>query len=494
MLHCTHCHKNNRQNASFCMGCGKALPAPPATTLAPFQVGAQTVQLSTPSASQATAPPGSQAQATHDAPTILLDPKPSVPPASQAPPAHHAAHQAAQVTPTCHQAPQAVATVQLPVAKVQSINELGKNPLPPLHPGCPVAGQFEIVKVLESDGKSNLYSARNLTCPKCGRKGERLENTFCTECGMEFNKASGPIMCQLREALTPEAIGARAEQGVFYNHRFYLPLKEPPVTLPAPQALTLSAGYASDTGMVRELDEDSVFVLTLGEIYDSFSTPMGLFIVADGMGGHEGGEVASKLVVQTIAHRLMKHVLLPRLDPDSTPHQDAVRFRVIEAVQHANQELFKLAQKRGNDMGCTLTMALVINNRAYIANVGDSRTYIRRQNGLHQISKDHSVVANLIENGMAQPEEIYTHPDRNIVYRSMGAKPKLEVDLWEEELTVGDKLLLCCDGLWESIYNEGIDEVLLTHFEPQPACKEMIRRANMAGGEDNISVILVQVN
>jgi len=308
------------------------------------------------------------------------------------------------------------------------------------------------------------------------------------------------VMRKVREALSPDIIGVEADDGVFHDGRFYLLLpEEEMVAIPSaepafPYGMTLSVGYASDVGQ-RDLDEDSLCVFTLAGVYESVVEPsMGLFIVADGMGGHEGGEVASKLAVQIIADQLIRNVLLRRFTEEERPLGEAIRAHLIQAINHANERVYHLARERANDMGCTLTMALVIDGKAYIANVGDSRTYIYNREGLRQITTDHSVVASLIAAGTLEPEELYTHPDRHIVYRAIGAQPTVEVDIWEEGLVPGDTLLLCCDGLWEAIRDEGIEEVLLTEFDPQAACDEMIRRANQAGGEDNISVILVKVN
>jgi serine/threonine protein phosphatase PrpC len=373
--------------------------------------------------------------------------------------------------------------------------------LPPLEPGVLVAGRFEIVELLESDAGANLYSAHDLAiCPRCHEERDLSDNKYCTECGFALELAGPPVLCKLQEALSPEAIGVNADDGVFHNGRFYLSLpEEEMLALPAvepafPCGMTLSVGYASDVGQ-RDLDEDSLCVFTLSGVYESVADPtLGLFIVADGMGGHEGGEVASKLAVQIIADRLIQSVLLRRFTGEEQPLGEAVRAHVTDAISEANEQVRRLAQERANDMGCTLTLALVMDGKAYVANVGDSRTYVYNQEGLKQITTDHSVVASLIAAGMAEPEELYTHPDRHVIYRALGTKPTIEVDIWEEGLVPGDTLLSCCDGLWESIRDEGIQDVLLTQFDPQAACDEMVRLANQAGGEDNISVIMVKVS
>ena len=387
-----------------------------------------------------------------------------------------------------------------PAALLQDTAPLPEEPIPPLPPGALIAGRFQIIEVLEPGIEVNLYSVHDLAiCPVCSFEGNQPEDEFCSECGAELKSTGPPAMCTIREALTPDTLGVEPNEAIFHNGRFYLLLEEDMVAVPEvepafPYGMTLSVGYASDVGIVRDLDEDSLCVFTLSGVYESVAEPtMGLFIVADGMGGHEGGEVASKLTVQIIANQLIRNVLLRRFTEEEQPLGEAVRDHLEGAISDANERVFHLARERANDMGCTLTMALVLDGKAYIANVGDSRTYIRGQEGLRQITTDHSVVASLIAAGMAEPEELYTHPDRHVVYRAIGTKPTIEVDIWEEGLVPGDTLLLCCDGLWEAIRNEGIEEVLLTQFDPQAACDEMIRRANQAGGDDNISAILVKV-
>jgi len=156
--------------------------------------------------------------------------------------------------------------------------------------------------------------------------------------------------------------------------------------------------------------------------------------------------------------------------------------------------LLRSQAEQDTNMGCTLTAALVQDTNAVVVNVGDSRTYHMRNGALSKITNDHSIVARLLERGMIQPEEIYTHEQKGIIYRSLGDKPDLEVDTFDLELQPGDRLVLCCDGLWEMLRDPYIEDVLLELYDPQAASDRLVQMANQAGGEDNISVIVVNVN
>jgi serine/threonine protein phosphatase PrpC len=144
-------------------------------------------------------------------------------------------------------------------------------------------------------------------------------------------------------------------------------------------------------------------------------------------------------------------------------------------------------------MGTTLTALFVKDWSLHLGHVGDCRAYLWGEEGLQQLTTDHSIVAGMVAAGTILPEEIYTHPQRSVIYRCVGDQPTVEVDVGSIELGQGERLLVCCDGLWEMLRNEGIEDILLAEADPQTACDLMVHQANLAGGTDNISVIIVQL-
>jgi protein phosphatase len=261
-------------------------------------------------------------------------------------------------------------------------------------------------------------------------------------------------------------------------------------TQPAP--LWVRIGAASHAGMVRDVDEDSLLALDLRMVQNSRGRSWGLFIVADGMGGHDAGEVASGLAIRGAAEVILSAYLAPTIESDAQYEEARLKEIVRKAILQANEYVIREAQARSNDMGTTITMALVAGDRAVIGNIGDSRTYIYRDGALRRITNDHSLVMRLVDIGQITEEEIYTHPQRNAVLRSLGDKPELEVDLFSERLRSGDALLLCCDGQWEMTRNPQMAEIIAQHDDPQAACDALIDAANAAGGEDNITSVLVR--
>jgi protein phosphatase len=252
-------------------------------------------------------------------------------------------------------------------------------------------------------------------------------------------------------------------------------------------------GYASDVGQVRELDEDSLLAVTLAPTYESQTGPvLGLYAVADGMGGHEGGEIASKLALQVLAGDVLQSIILPELAGEGVAEDDVVAH-LRQATINANDAVYLARKKRANDMGTTLTTVLVRDDQLFVAHVGDCRAYRWDASGLQQLTADHSLVASMIASGQAAPEEIYTHPHRSVIYRCIGDQPVVEVDTEVLPLASGDRIIVCCDGLWEMVRDEGIEDVMLREADPQSACELMVDHANAAGGDDNISVIVIQV-
>lgn len=270
--------------------------------------------------------------------------------------------------------------------------------------------------------------------------------------------------------------------------------------------IKITAAGQSDAGREREKNEDWFYLRVVQSLQEELS---GLFVVADGMGGHMAGEVASQLAVETLESEFSRSPRATRkLDAKarqawiegkdvSTLLADApIMAAIREAVQRANRVVYDYTQHypdRAYDAGSTVTMAVIKGWTAYIANVGDSRTYLLREGRLQPLTTDHSLVAGLVAAGRIQPDEIYTHPQRNVVYRSLGGDPQVEVDLTRQALQPGDQLLLCSDGLWEMVRDPEMTTLLEGAPDVWAACERLVQTANEHGGEDNITAIVVRV-
>lgn len=235
------------------------------------------------------------------------------------------------------------------------------------------------------------------------------------------------------------------------------------------------AGAATDVGRVRQMNEDR---------YLSDDT-LSLFAVADGVGGHQAGEVASQTSVETLQAVFGE-------GPRTTEG-------LVDAAEAANQAVWQLAQgsreKRG--MGTTLTALALVQEggeeQLALINVGDSRAYLLQQGELLQLTEDHSLVEELVRDGKLTPAEAQTHPQRSIITRALGMEPVIEVDSWEITPFEGDRILLCSDGLTNELSDERIASILRQLADPQEAAHDLVRQARAAGGSDNITVVVVDV-
>jgi serine/threonine protein phosphatase PrpC len=255
----------------------------------------------------------------------------------------------------------------------------------------------------------------------------------------------------------------------------------------------MQVGSDIDPGIERKQrpNEDTLFV-THGVIPSPSGTskPFALLIVADGMGGQGHGQEASRLAVQSLTDYVSRSLCLKQLTAE------AFLPLLEEGIQYANRIVYQRNQKQRTEMGTTMTATLVVDTTAYLAHVGDSRFYLYREpEGLTQITQDHSLVAALVTAGVIQPEDIYTHPHRNLIYRFLGEKSTVEVDIHTVLLAAGDILLFCSDGLWEMVRDWQI-ATILSEPMPDPAQKahELVQAALAGGGVDNVSVIVVQVS
>ncbi|HKV85189.1 MAG TPA: PP2C family serine/threonine-protein phosphatase [Ktedonobacterales bacterium] len=312
-------------------------------------------------------------------------------------------------------------------------------------------------------------------------------------------------------------------------------------------ALRLIAASKTDVGKQRDQNEDNCYA----NVLENDQVSAGLFIVADGMGGYHAGEVASKIAVDAIGE-----ILSPVIGPTSSQptlrlnkrkrgkgkavrkgdeRDDPAKTRPLaetqaeseeneesdtgeesehetrqleesivtqhyadklrDAIERSSEEIVTYGQKHpeARGLGSTVTAALAVGDQAFIANVGDSRTYLLRDGKLERLTQDHSLVERLVEAGQISREDVYDHPNRNLITRSLGAgRSEVEVDIYTERLRPGDALLLCSDGLWEMVHDPQLESILNEVSDPAEACDLLIERANENGGEDNITAVLVR--
>lgn len=242
----------------------------------------------------------------------------------------------------------------------------------------------------------------------------------------------------------------------------------------------------TDVGKKREKNEDSLLV----------NAGLGLYIVADGMGGHLGGEYASRIAVKTV-EETVKQILD---DPDATISTDAVFDRTDAgeilkySIRMASQRIFEEAARNVNlrGMGTTAVALLIRDGKGFIAHVGDSRAYLVREGAISQLTADHSLVAEQLRAGFITPEELKHHKFKNIITRSVGFQNDVEIDLLIRDLEAGDRFLLCSDGLTNLVEDADLQKIVSKN-QPREACQKLIELANKRGGDDNVTVIIAHI-
>lgn len=247
----------------------------------------------------------------------------------------------------------------------------------------------------------------------------------------------------------------------------------------------------SDVGIDRENNEDSVSAAKLTAIFESKAVELGIFIVADGMGGEEAGEYASRVASTHILSEIIHNLF------NSNLSQDTLGEEIKKIIKDANKNIINEAKNAPTKsrMGTTITMGIIFKGILHCFNVGDSRAYVINEtsNDLKQITKDHSIVQNLIDEGEISREEAMNHPDKNIITRVLGHPSGMNVDYFRQNLYSDDILLFCCDGLTNMVSDGIIKEIVLDKKGSlKEIAKELVSEANLRGGNDNISGIIVR--
>ena len=249
-------------------------------------------------------------------------------------------------------------------------------------------------------------------------------------------------------------------------------------------------GFATNVGRVRSVDEDSLLATEIQTAFLSQPRTRLLLMVADGMGGHRRGDVASKIVVQTVAR-----TLLPMLTSEEEVSRAEYCTALLDAVVGANQAVFDRAQSSPEyeGMGTTLALAVVDGRNLYVSNVGDSRVYLVNKREICQVTRDHSLVQEMVDRGEITAEEARHHPRKNVITMVLGVYGEVTPDVGCLTVEPGDRILLCCDGLVNHVEDGDIHRVVVETGDPQRACEILVALANKDGGKDNISVVLAPI-
>jgi serine/threonine protein phosphatase PrpC len=399
--------------------------------------------------------------------------------------------------------------------EMMHVNEVTKiepaqddNTFPILTANTLVGERYEIIQVIKDAKEEHVYEVVDrkgyLHCWNCSNEENAEGDEFCNDCGAELLNApylmhEYPIS-STKDSETCVLQGAIVNTFVDHDHTYVIELPQA-LQSAFPNGVHLLAAGNSDAGLERRdsPNEDSTLVLLLERVHESISFPAGIFIVCDGLGGHDSGQEASRMATKIIAERIIHDLLLPPLntekteDPAKLQDEEHVLGLLQRAIEEANTTICQRNQREKTDMGCTLTGSMIVGEHAYIFNVGDSRTYMLRDGKLYQLTNDHSLVGQLVAGGLIAPEDVYTHPQRSQIYRNIGDKLNVQIDVFKQQIHPGDTLLSCSDGLWEMVRDPQIADILNAAPDPQAACTQLIETANNNGGEDNVSAVVVFV-
>ena len=235
----------------------------------------------------------------------------------------------------------------------------------------------------------------------------------------------------------------------------------------------------TDNGLSRESNQDSLFV--------SGRVDLPLFIVADGMGGHNAGEIASNIAVETIKEKFIEN-------KDTLILKENIIKTIQDSVFEANKKIYfkSLGTPECSGMGTTLTMSYIYDGEIYIAHIGDSRAYFIRDSKIEQITEDDSLVNELIKNGSITVEEAKTHPQRNVITKALGTSIDIEIDIETIKYNTGDILIICSDGLSNMVKEDHVLNIIKSEDDVSLACERLVELAKENGGSDNITLIIIK--
>ena len=375
----------------------------------------------------------------------------------------------------------------------------GADFVKPLALGTLVLDRYTVLALLSSEPHANIYRvAEGQSCLVCHVENDGGAES-CGFCGTPLPPALTRCMVEQR---APENGVAFPSASYLLDGKLYSFVRDTDQLMKASPMMRLTFGYCTDPGVQRgamgDPNQDALGILHLTAQNAEGAPSIGLAIVADGIGGAQAGQEASRLAVQTITRELNTELVIP-LWNQTELSDDEIRLALTQAIANANSALIDWANRNSWQSGTTLTLALIVNQRIFVANLGDSRTYLVRNGKPEQITRDHSYIAQLIANGTITAEDAYNHPQRNLILKSLGDPTGYDIDLFPSEgaayeLSAGDQLLLCSDGLWEMVREPDMAQVLTEVNDPQAASMEFAALANSAGGMDNITVVIVRVD